>query len=210
MSDTVRVKMDEVVNSIAMIAEYKATAELRIAALAACLDKYEKQLLDVQSQLIDRNTELFTERECGNNTAARLREVEALHGADRAEITRLQGLLSKLQLGGEPTRKQHRSALDARATAAEQERDALIIDLRQARKDNDSYRQSGKEQFEACIKAEKQRDGLLELACMICKSSMGETRPSRGESLIGWQKGDGVTADQVVRLAAALCGSERG
>lgn len=77
MSQTVKVKMDEVANSIAMVAEYKAHAELRITTLATQLDKYEKQLLDVQSQLIDRNTELFNERECTHTLTARVKALES-------------------------------------------------------------------------------------------------------------------------------------
>jgi|ERR1700721_492655 len=44
---------------------------------------------------------------------------------------------------------------------------------------------------------------LMAVCKMILKASMGETRPSRGESSIGWQRGDGVTADQVKAAARA-------
>jgi hypothetical protein len=44
---------------------------------------------------------------------------------------------------------------------------------------------------------------LVAVCEMIVKASMGETRPSRGESFIGWQRGDGANADSVRAAARA-------
>jgi hypothetical protein len=44
---------------------------------------------------------------------------------------------------------------------------------------------------------------LLAVARMVTAASMGETRPSRGESFIGWQRGDGADADTIRKAARA-------
>lgn len=127
-------------------AELEAMYNAAVASVQPRID----DLVSQRNAYSDENNKLKSiidnYRNGEKHTAARLRECEALCKADRAEITRLQGLLNKLQLGGEPTRKQHRSNLEAernalaealekeefahndsiaRATAAEQERDAL-------------------------------------------------------------------------------------
>lgn len=38
---------------------------------------------------------------------------------------------------------------------------------------------------------------------LFCRASMFESRPSKGESLIGWQDGDGTTAREAIESAKA-------
>lgn len=44
---------------------------------------------------------------------------------------------------------------------------------------------------------------LLEALKLFTSASMGETRPTRGESFIGWQTGDGLTARERLKIARA-------
>jgi hypothetical protein len=44
----------------------------------------------------------------------------------------------------------------------------------------------------------------LEIARMVSKASMSETRPVSGESSIGWQKGDEVTSREICEKARAI------
>lgn len=45
---------------------------------------------------------------------------------------------------------------------------------------------------------------------LLSSPSMGESRPSRGESFIGWQKGDGPSAEERLKIARAALSRARG
>jgi hypothetical protein len=51
---------------------------------------------------------------------------------------------------------------------------------------------------------------LLEALKLFTSASMGESRPTRGESSIGWQKGDGLSASDRVAIARAAIAKATG
>lgn len=111
-------------------------------------------------------------------------------------------------------------SLRAQLAAREGERDAAIRECsEQARQAGEAQGrldasemagvvQGWKERAEAAEAAIARKDVLLREAVealgLLASPSMGETRQAHGESLIGWQRGDGPTAQERVRCGAAL------
>jgi len=59
-----------------------------------------------------------------------------------------------------------------------------------------------REQLEAlCLKQNERIADLLAALKLFTSASMSESRPTRGESFIGWQRGDGSSASERVAIA---------